>query len=92
MNTKTITATKARNNWFEILNLTYFKGVSFIITKNNLPIIKLIPVNRSNFISAQDVIDKTFGSFKNVKTADWPKENQALSQRKFNSINRLWKQ
>ncbi|MFH1712799.1 MAG: type II toxin-antitoxin system prevent-host-death family antitoxin [Candidatus Jacksonbacteria bacterium] len=92
MKTQTITATKARNNWFEILNLTYFKGVSFIITKNNLPMIKLVPAKKINLISAQDVIDKTFGSFKDVKITDWPKENQTLSQRKFKSMNLLWKQ
>ena len=55
MEYKTISATKARNNWFELLNLVYFRGKPFVIKKNNLPIVKLVPIGQSRLLPAQEV-------------------------------------
>jgi len=42
---KTITATKAKNNFGEIINSVTTKGNSVTITKHNRPIAKIIPIS-----------------------------------------------
>lgn len=41
---RNISATEARNRFFEILNLTMYKGEEFIIEKDGKPAAKVIPI------------------------------------------------
>lgn len=40
----TLSATEARNNFFEILNLAIYKGEEFIVEKDGKPAVKISPV------------------------------------------------
>ncbi len=44
MKTMTINATKARNNFFNLLEAAYWEKQQVIIKKNNIPMAKLVPV------------------------------------------------
>jgi hypothetical protein len=89
-NLKTISATEARNKWFEILNLVYFNGESIIIKKNRLPIIKLNRVSKPVLISTEEVIARTFGFLKEAGLTEWPEESREARRRKSNYLNKLW--
>lgn len=39
-----ISATEARNKFFEILNLTMYKGEEFLIEKRGKPVAKIVPI------------------------------------------------
>ena len=92
MNITTLSATQARNKWFELLNTVYFKGHSVIIKKNNMPMIKLVPLKEPNLTSAKEIIEKTYGFLKNVPKTSWPKSQRAKQIAKFSQLESLWKQ
>lgn len=83
-----ITATEARNKWFEILNLVYFRGEEIVIEKNKIPIVKLTAVGKPNVISASEVIKKTAGFLKNMKTY-WPSEDKRVGKREIKYMDKL---
>jgi len=58
-----ISATKARNNFFEMLNSVIYKGEEFIVEKDGKPVVKVSPV-----IIKRDPkeIDKVLKDFKRV--------------------------
>lgn len=85
-----ISATEARTRWFEILNLVSFAGESFIIEKNNVPLVKLTAVAKPNIYSAKEVILKTAGYLKDVKNF-WTSENPKIRGLELARWKRIWK-
>ncbi len=91
MSDRIISATEARNKWFEILNIVYFGGEEVIIEKNNTPIVKLIPMVKPGLDSAEEIIEKTFGF---LKTTDnyWFSEDKKVRTKEIKYSDRIWKQ
>lgn len=83
-----ISATEARNKWFELLNLVYFKGESVIIEKNNLPMVRISSVANPSLIATKDVIKKTFGFLKNKKTY-WPSLDKKIKRKEIGYLNKI---
>lgn len=88
---KIISATEARNRWFELLNLVYFKGTSILVEKNKVPMIKLIPAGKVNLRRTDELLEETFGFLKSRKTY-WPSEDKKVIKREKRYLDRLWKQ
>jgi prevent-host-death family protein len=42
--TTTISATQARQNFFKLVEKTYLKNQTYIVTKNNIPMAKIVAV------------------------------------------------
>jgi len=57
-----ISATEARNRFFEILNLTMYKGEEFIVEKDGKPAAKVIPITEKN--KSPEEIDKILKEFR----------------------------
>ena len=87
---KVISATNARKHWFEILNRVYFTGEAVTIEKNNIPLVKLMPVDTKRRLPAAEVIRRTHGFLKNKKT-EWSSENLELSKKKWTYLESVWK-
>lgn len=83
-----ISATEARNRWFELLNLVYFKGESVIIEKNSLPMVKMSSVANPSLIATKDVIKKTFGFLKKKKTY-WPVLDEKIRNKEIDYLNKI---
>lgn len=92
LKTKTISATEARNKWFEILNHVYFNGESVIIEKNKLPMIRLSRVTKPSLTSVEEVIARTFGFLKTAKRTDWPAESKGTKRKNNAYLKKLWTQ
>ena len=90
LKTKIISATEARNKWFEILNHVYFNGESIIIEKNKLPMIKLSRVMKPSLTSAEEVIKKTFGFLKTAKKTAWPVEPKEVRKKNNAYLKKIW--
>lgn len=59
-----ISATEARNNFFELLNSVIFKGEEFVVKKENAGMVRIIP-ERSVRPTSEE-IDKTLREFRKV--------------------------
>lgn len=72
MNT-TLSATEARNRFFELLDLVYFKGEEFTIEKNGIPAIKLTALEKKKSPEEIDKILKDVRRIfaKSVKRKYW---------------------
>lgn len=91
-NVITLPATELRNNLFEILNWINFEKKEAIITKNNLPIARLIPEKNYKVYDINEVIKRTYGMFKEKKVY-FPYEDPKIiaREKKANSPDKLWK-
>lgn len=89
---KTISATEARNKWFEILNHVYFNGEPIIIEKNKLPMIKLSRVTKPSLASIGEVITKTFGFLKTAAETAWPIETKEIRRKNSAYLKKTWTQ
>lgn len=78
---KKISATEARNRWFEFLNFVYFKEI---------PVIKLIPAKKASLKKPTELIEETFGFLKGRETC-WPSEEEKVINREKRYLNRLWR-
>lgn len=91
MTDRIITATEARNRWFEILNLVYFRGEDIVIEKNDVPIVKIVAFKKPEIEDVNLVIKKTFGFLKNITTY-FPSLDKKIRAREIGFMDRLWKQ
>lgn len=91
-NVRIVPATDLRNNLFEILNWINFEKKEAIITKNNMPIARLIPEKKYKIDNIDEVIKRTYGMFKNTKV-HFPYEDPEIiiNEKKFNNPDQLWK-
>jgi len=91
-NVKTVSATEARNNWFEILNWINAKGVTVTITKNNSPIAKIVGVKTFRLKKMAEIARNLRGFLKGKK-AYFPYEDPKIisKERKYLNDVRLWK-
>lgn len=89
---KTISATEARNNWFEILNWINAKDVTITITKNNLPIAKIVGVKTFRLKKTTEIARNLRGFLKGKKVY-FPYEDHRIiaRERKYLNDARLWK-
>ena len=79
MKTLTIPATKARNNFFKLLETVAHQGCSVVITKNNTKFARIIPekeVDQSVF-SLSDIVNDSYGM---AKQGQWPYESKAIKK------------
>ena len=91
-NVRIVPATDLRNNLFEILNWINFEKKEAIITKNNMPIARLIPEKKYRIDNIDEVIKRTYGMFKGKKNY-FPYEDPEVIEKevKFNNPDKLWK-
>lgn len=91
-NIRTISATEARNNWFEILNWINVKDEAITITKNNLPIAKIVGVKTFRLKKTAEVA-KSLRGFLKGKKVYFPYEDPKIvaKERKYMDDVRLWK-
>ncbi|KKS74288.1 hypothetical protein A2968_05815 [Candidatus Gottesmanbacteria bacterium RIFCSPLOWO2_01_FULL_42_22] len=66
-NVRIVNATDLRNNLFEILNWINFEKKEAVITKNNMPIARIIPEKNYSIATIDEVIKRTYGMFRNDK-------------------------
>lgn len=92
-NLKIISATEARNNWFEILNWVNSERKEVWIKKNKKVVAKILPGERANIEDVQEIIKKTFGYLKNKKgTFPYQDDKKVISrEKKTNDPNKLWR-
>lgn len=92
MKIKTITATEARNNWFEILNWVNANNEEVAITKNNLPVAKIVGIKRYKFRKTYEVALSLRGFLKKNKVY-FPSEDKVikLKEKKYMDRVKLWK-
>lgn len=60
----TLSATEARNNFFEILNLAIYKGEEFTVEKDGKPAVKISPVTPAK--PSPEEIEKILSEFRNT--------------------------
>lgn len=92
-NLKIISATEARNNWFEILNWVNTERKEVWIKKNKKVVVKILPGERANIENVEEVIKKTFGYLKDKKGSFPYQDNKKviIREREANNPNKLWK-
>lgn len=90
-NVRIVKATDLRNNLFEILNWINFEKKEAIITKNDLPIARLIPEKTYAIDDLDEIIRRTYGMFKDVKTY-FPYEDPKIieKEKKLNNPKKIW--
>lgn len=62
MNT-TLSATEARNNFFELLNLAIYKGKEFTVEKDGKPAVKIVPMEKKK---SKEEIEKILSDVRKV--------------------------
>lgn len=84
MKIKTISATKARNNFSELLNLVSYKGEKFIINRKGKPIAALVPKavikknwERATEDSPEDILQQLAETSLGIKS--WEEVKKLLS-------------
>ncbi|MFN4212952.1 MAG: hypothetical protein ACK4FL_03270 [Microgenomates group bacterium] len=92
-NIKIISATQARNNWFEILNWVNIERKEVWIRKNDKVVAKILPGDKVSIENMDEVIKKTFGYLKGKKGVFPYQEDKKviIREKKANDPNRLWK-
>ena len=92
-NLRIISATEARNNWFEILNWVNQERKEVWIKKNKKIAVKLSPGDPPNIDNIEDVIKRTRGMFKGKKTYFPYQDDKKVieRERKYLTNVRLWK-
>lgn len=63
MNSTTLSATEARNRFFELLNLAMYRGEEFLIEKDGRPAVKIVPAVEKK---SPDEIDKILSKVRRV--------------------------
>ena len=93
MATKTITATEARKRWFEILNRVHFAGEEFVIEKNNMPLVRMVPEKKKEKMDVEELIRLTCGFLKHAKKSSWPSRRQwdKKARERERYLASLWK-
>ena len=91
-NLKIITATEARNNWFEVLHWINSEKKEVWIRRNKTIIAKISPGDTPMIGDIEEVIRRTKGMLAGKKTY-FPYENPKIQakERKANNPNTIWK-
>jgi prevent-host-death family protein len=91
-NLKIVSATEARNNWFEILNWVNTKDEAVTITKNSLPIAKIIGVKTYRLKKTVEIARNLRGFLKDKRVYFPYKDPKVIArERKYLNDVRLWK-
>ena len=92
-NLRIISATDARNNWFEILNWLNIERKEIWIKKRNRIIAKLYPGEIPVIDNVEDVIKRTFGFLKGKKGEFPYQENKKVIKREREHLRKVrsWK-
>lgn len=88
MKTKSISATEARNNWFEILNWVNANKGEISITKNSLPVAKIVGIKRYNFKKTYEVALSLRGFLKKTKVY-FPSEDKKVKLKEKNYMDKV---
>lgn len=81
-NIKTVSATEARNNFFELITQSYKQAQPVLVEKNGLPLIYLIPVtyqNQTEESSYQKKLETITGKW--FCLSDWEKIRRGIEKR-----------
>lgn len=92
-NFKIISATEARNNWFEILNWVNTERKEVWIKKNKKVVAKILPGERVNIENIEEIIKKTFGYLRGKKGTFPYQDNKKviIREKRVNDPNKLWR-
>ncbi len=92
-NLKTISATEARNNWFELLRWVNQERKEVWIKKNKKILVKILPGDPPTIDNLEDIIRRTRGMFKGKKTYFPYQDDKKVIARERKYLNdvRLWK-
>lgn len=92
-NLKIISATEARNNWFEILNWVNTERKEVWIKKNKKVVAKILPGERVNIENIEEIIKKTFGYLRGKKGTFPYQDNKKviIREKRVNDPNKLWR-
>lgn len=90
-NLKIISATEARNNWFEILNWVNFVKGEILIKKNKRIFARILPGKIPEINSVDEILNKIYGRA-TKKKAYFPYEDKRIikKEKKANNPNLLW--
>ncbi|MCM8788127.1 MAG: hypothetical protein NC935_08820 [Candidatus Omnitrophica bacterium] len=91
-NIKIISATQARNNWFEILNWVNYEKGEVLVKKNKRFYVRIIPGETPKLESLDEVLNKIYGRLANKKSY-FPYEDKKIikKEKKANTPPKLWK-
>ena len=78
-----ISATEARNRFFELIQMVAYKGDPVVIKKNNKDFVRIVAEKglTGDFISIEEVIKQTYGMCANVDKEDWPYEKAEVNKK-----------
>ena len=85
-----ISATEARNRFFELIQMVAYKGDPVVIKKNNKDFVRIVAEKRltGDFISIEEVIKQTYGMCADADKEDWPYEKDEVNKKeKKTNIN-----
>lgn len=91
-NVKIVSATEARNNWFEILNWVNYEKGEVLVKKNKRIFVRILPGERPKLESLDEVLKKTYGRLTGKKPY-FPYEDKKIleKEKKANNPPKLWK-
>lgn len=91
-NVKIVSATEARNNWFEILNWVNLEKGEVLVKKNERIFVRILPGEKPVIDDLDEILEKTYGRLANKKSY-FPYEDRKIIKREKNANNpsRLWK-
>lgn len=84
-----VSATKARNKFFDLLDLVAYKNYQVIIQKNKQDFVKIVPEAspEEKLFTVNDVVDKTYGMI--ATDGEFPYEKPEV-KKKERKENKSW--
>lgn len=62
----TVSATEARNNFFELLNMVLYGKKIVMVEKNKMPAVRIIRAETKSWKELEKALDKTYGIWRDV--------------------------
>lgn len=92
-NLKIITATEARNKWFEVLNWVNTQRKEIWVRKNNKIVVRILPGDEPMIDNVEEVITRTRGMLAKKKTYfPYQDDKKVIAREKaYMKKVRLWK-
>lgn len=77
MKTIKVSATEARNRFFELIEMVAYKNVPVVVKKNNKDFVRIVAEGRpgASFISLDDLVKETFAM---CPEGAWPYEQEKV--------------
>ena len=85
-----ISATEARNRFFELIEMVAYKDLPVVVKRNNKDLVRIIAEAKpgTDFIPLSEIIKQTYGMCADTKKEDWPYEKgKVIKKEKKVNIN-----